>query len=1133
MRPVTLTVQGLHSFREKQTIDFSTLCQGGVFGIFGPTGSGKSSLLDAMTLALYGKVERAYNNTQGIMNQAEQSVYVSFTFELGKKGRSVRYTVERRYVRSHEFNVKTSVCRLTEHKQEDSVLADKANDVNKCVEALLGLTIDDFTRAVVLPQGKFSDFLKLRGTERRKMLQRIFHLEKYGDELMTKIKSSLQAVKHEREKMEAEQTGLGDASKEAVQQAKSDLAYWERELESAVSKKEAIDRAFEEMKQIRYWQEEKAAAAKRLSRLKEREPVIHTYQADMQTSNEAEALLPFAKALLQAESDTKEWAASQKERTEAWKNTVVQEENLQKEWDVFQQQQEKALAHIRQVQQMIYQAEQLQQELLRYQEEKTALEKEYRALQQKNHQWHEQQKELLKKKQTSTDGLAALEQRYDALAATREEKNQLIEAIQHKQQIEHLISQSHTLISEKNQQKQQLDTLLEEKRTAEEKTISLQEKTAARFSQLSYWYNKARADHAWLNDTTQLLERKWKEEMEKENHRKLQAMSQTLARELTEYAPCPVCGSTSHPSPALVHASNETSISHTDSANLESWKKSLEAYLMTVQQREWYLEQQAASISNVIDSDMLSSAEDLNEEVPVLSLDDDWQTILQQKIKQWDSEEKTIAALAKAVGGELQEYQNQRERLKQKQYAYEHALSEYQRTLDKITPLEEKKQDLQTAWHRRFAAFRYEEVEKKYEQMLENEKQQEILSQRIEKGKTYIERLVSEQEEVANHIQQLEIEASNMEAKLDERKERVTEKHQELEHILQGDTVNEWKRYVEEHSRQWENKAKLLKENLDDITAHKHKVEQQKAVSEHAYHESARRLETARTEWENKTKHTTEWSDPNEVEQAILSDTQKREYEEKIKTYEKEWQQWSAKYQELCDQLDSRAVSDEEWQEWQEKQHAIHEQVDSLREKRGAAFTYAEELKQKHQHYEHLEKQKQSVIEKETDYQKLESVFKGKGFVEFLAEEQLIHVSRLASSRLRALTNGRYAIEVDSGGGFIVRDDANGGIKRPVTTLSGGETFLTSLALALALSLSIQLKGEHPLEFFFLDEGFGTLDQELLDTVMTALEKLQMEDLSVGVISHVPELQERLAKKIYVKPAEPGGAGSRVYIEKT
>lgn len=183
MKPILLTIKGLHSFREEQTIDFAGLSGAGVFGIFGPTGSGKSSILDAMTLALYGKVERAANNTHGILNHAEDQLAVSFTFAL-QSGHRVSYKVERVFKRTDETKVKTALCRLIEIKDEQTVLADKANEVNKKVEELLGLTIDDFTRAVVLPQGKFAEFLSLKGAERRHMLQRLFNLEQYGDRLV-------------------------------------------------------------------------------------------------------------------------------------------------------------------------------------------------------------------------------------------------------------------------------------------------------------------------------------------------------------------------------------------------------------------------------------------------------------------------------------------------------------------------------------------------------------------------------------------------------------------------------------------------------------------------------------------------------------------------------------------------------------------------------------------------------------------------------------------------------------------------------------------------------------------------------------------------------------------------------------
>ena len=112
-----------------------------------------------------------------------------------------------------------------------------------------------------------------------------------------------------------------------------------------------------------------------------------------------------------------------------------------------------------------------------------------------------------------------------------------------------------------------------------------------------------------------------------------------------------------------------------------------------------------------------------------------------------------------------------------------------------------------------------------------------------------------------------------------------------------------------------------------------------------------------------------------------------------------------------------------------------------------------------------------------------------------------------------------------------MRDDANGGVRRPVNSLSGGETFLTALALALALSTQIQLRGESPLEFFFLDEGFGTLDADLLETVMNTFEKLHLQNLTIGIISHLPELKNRLARRLVVTPAEAGGVGSTVKLE--
>ncbi|MNZ86450.1 Nuclease SbcCD subunit C [compost metagenome] len=235
---------------------------------------------------------------------------------------------------------------------------------------------------------------------------------------------------------------------------------------------------------------------------------------------------------------------------------------------------------------------------------------------------------------------------------------------------------------------------------------------------------------------------------------------------------------------------------------------------------------------------------------------------------------------------------------------------------------------------------------------------------------------------------------------------------------------------------------------------------------------------------------------------------------------------------DLDDKLAGRIVTEEEWESGiltLNQAKSIHEEALQFKAR---AERDLEDLMTRHVRWKELEHQRLGLARQSDLLGKLQSSLRGNAFVEYVAEEQLLHVSQAASQRLRNLTKQRYSLEIDSGGGFVICDDANGGVKRPVATLSGGETFLTSLALALALSAQIQLRGQYPLQFFFLDEGFGTLDPELLDTVITSLEHLHDDHLSVGIISHVTELRSRLARKLIVIPAESGGEGSRVIIEK-
>ncbi len=149
---------------------------------------------------------------------------------------------------------------------------------------------------------------------------------------------------------------------------------------------------------------------------------------------------------------------------------------------------------------------------------------------------------------------------------------------------------------------------------------------------------------------------------------------------------------------------------------------------------------------------------------------------------------------------------------------------------------------------------------------------------------------------------------------------------------------------------------------------------------------------------------------------------------------------------------------------------------------------------------------------------RLKETTKNNKFMEFIANEYLYDISCLASTTLLKLEDGRYFLTYKDNN-FYVGDNFDCGNLRGVNTLSGGETFLVSLSLALALSQTICAKSLKNIEFFFLDEGFGTLDSSLVDTVMNALEKLKSSDFTIGVISHVEELKHRIDSKITVNKA--------------
>ena len=178
-----------------------------------------------------------------------------------------------------------------------------------------------------------------------------------------------------------------------------------------------------------------------------------------------------------------------------------------------------------------------------------------------------------------------------------------------------------------------------------------------------------------------------------------------------------------------------------------------------------------------------------------------------------------------------------------------------------------------------------------------------------------------------------------------------------------------------------------------------------------------------------------------------------------------------------------------------------------------------------------LRAEQAEIADQRSVHDALVSELHPKRFEAWLLEEALGALVAGASERLEQLSSGRYAMALDDKQTFEVIDHANADERRLARTLSGGETFLASLALALALAervSELSSAGQTNLDAIFLDEGFGTLDPETLDVVASAIEELGASGRMVGVVSHVRELAERVPTRFEVRRGPESSTVERV-----
>lgn len=1202
MKPVRLKLAGLHSFREPQVVDFENLCGCGLFGIFGPTGSGKSTILDAITLALYGKVERASHGTQGILNHAGDKVSVEFTFEIKQPEGPKRYRIERVYRRSGDNSVAIAGARLVEIIDGIEMPIAEKSKVTEEVTSMLGLTVDDFTRAVVLPQGKFDEFLKkIKPLERRRMLERLFGLSEYGDKLRQKVVSRLSEAENRMASVQGELEGLGDASDQALMISRNNL----QKLSDIVEKSGQIlwraEKEFRENEQVRVWQEEKSAVEQALSLLRNKAPEIEEKKKKLDAAVRAGLLAPYLREVDESFGIYAESEANYREVAEKLISAGRAAENAENAFNMAVLQRRQEEPALLEKKSRLIRAVELESklEVIRGEEaaaildiKKLGAEKagNEAALEKLKLKLNTLQQDISKLKTSIAHSQVDPEKRRQVqLSLLALDKWRKADEEKEKARADYKKKEDMLLIQQK---------ALSEAVTAEQKSlISLERASAAEaqtrgcrpddqdalrnslkdLERLRYQISVIKKLHHSINDALIILSNK-NAELEKARdavnkaeaalleaeqsrekavrifrglEEKVSAlrhrnMAYYLSRLLKEGDPCPVCGSVEHPAPLVICRENDLEPAEKELREAGESLEAAQKLLERVQRAE------SAAATNVNTAGIAAREardrlESLKAEMKAArgNLPAPWAELLPEELEQemerqenmLNKRERTLAEWQKNLEAAQEKlkaardfYNNAKVSKVEAGAAYSSARSALGEALQRLNSAEQeagKYLNQLNAVRGDIAVDKITGEQQKIERFdaerLNFEKQREALELKLIEVSGEIERLSDLNNDLALGF-------SRSREKLEGIRNKLKEYEIELTGICHGQPAGKLLEQTDARLEELVTIEQQARKEMNLTSEIKSKLDQSLAAAEKAFKIAGERLAKGKAKL-NKGLEELHFVTRNEAEQALLGKTEQVEIQKAVDEYQSEKERLSGLLRSLEEKLNGRTLAPEEWQGLQDRLKSARREYDAALTARGAAVREYEKLTGANARWKELNNQVNEISALKAKLDILKDLLRGNALVDFLAEEQLIRVTSDASIRLGQLTKHRYALEVDSEGGFIIRDEANGGVKRPVSSLSGGETFVASLALALALSSQIQLKGCCPLEFFFLDEGFGALDPDLLEVVVATLERLRLEHLNIGVISHVPELKNRLPRRLIVHPAQASGIGSRLEME--
>ena len=1172
MKPIKLEVKGLNSFIDKQVVEFDKLTERGLFGIFGPTGSGKSTILDGITLALYGDIARKSSN---YINTNCDGVYVSYEFQI--TGNEVkRYRVDREFKRDNKSggirNKSSKIIDIT--GGVENVLEEKAKAVTSKCEEIIGLKLDDFMRTVVLPQGKFSEFLKLEGKERRNMLERLFNLRKYGDDLSSKLSLEIRKEKDKMNVLEGQLKGYEGVSEEALKAKEEEINEINLSIKSKEELLNKIKKEFEEAEKV--WNTQKELYDKRIEEesLVSRSEEIKSFKERVEISNKADKVIVFINNLEDILKEINKEDLKFSELNKKLEELInLREENKLKFEEVAKKKEEK-LPDLRLKKEKLLESQKEREILFQIKADGVKLKEACKKIFEDRSKCDTKLNSIEENEKRLNEELKEKEERKEELFVHEEFKNKINSGLFILNSYESLDKQFNEIKSEEIELKKYIKNLTEDKEKSEkdlkvkieslgktrDKLESLLKETPGdsnsilekqiKLGEYREKLNKYKEIKNSLEESLKtknnfeeklkafenqklLLEKEVRELKEYINKVKVEELAHKLRENLVDGECCPVCGSTHHELNKVEKINLEESNEKT--TLLESKEEKLKELILEFSKIEATLEYENKKIEELNIS--IEEVGEVNEE-RLKSLEEEFNT-LKDKIEEFNLKkenlEKDLEKL-KEEKNNLENIFNKAEVILCEKIVREKEIASKVKELDKELKL--KNSELNSIKNE----LKIEDIKLENELILKKEKEKNLLEKEIRILRTQLEESNKIKDELREKRDELKENYLSQKSLLDGKVEVYREKERMIKGALKG-LIDEAlpiekidiKGLLEDLQLEIDyiEKAYLnLSEEKEKLEKAFNNMNQEMAVTK----ERVNSLNLRKENEEKKVNLALEeegFKTILEVKEGILSKDEKEKLKILIEEYHNNFIKVRANIELLIKKLNGKSLTEEEWTRVLQEKNNTEKELKEVEELKIRLVTESESIKKK------LEEQRDILHIKAKQEHKLallsdlEKLFKGKKFVEFIAANQLKYISIEASKKLKDITNGVYGLEVDENGKFIIRDYKNGGAERDASTLSGGETFLASLALALSLSSQIQLKGTAPLELFFLDEGFGTLDDNLLDVVMSSLERLHHERLSVGIISHVESIKNRVPVKLILTPAEAGIGGSKVKIERS